>query len=376
MKNTDTIIVGAGPAGISLASLLSKENVPYLLLEKSENVASSWRGHYDRLHLHTVNSFSHLPLLPFPNNYPRYVSRDLLVSYFDSYISKFNINPIFKSEVKSITKLDEGWKILTNSEEYISRRVVIATGYNNIPFYPEWESLKNYSGEVVHSRDYKNGIKFKNKNVLVVGAGNTGGEIAIDLHENGAKPSICIRSPLRIVPRDLLGVPMQISAIILNKLPLAIADKISQLLLYLTVPNLKKYGILPPAYGSLRQVKEFQKIPMIDIGTVDLIRKNIVTVYPGIKSFSNLEIEFDDGRKANFDSIILCTGYKTGLVNLFNNSTEFLDQRGYPLKKGEEINNGLYFAGFNNHITGFLHYIGIESERISKDISNKFRNKI
>ena len=376
MINTDTIIIGAGPAGISLASLLSKEDVPFLLLEKSENVGSSWRGHYDRLHLHTVKSFSHLPLLPFPDSYPRYVSRDLLVSYFESYISKFNISPIFNSEVKSITKVEKSWKVDTNSGEYTAKRVVVATGYNNTPYFPEWESLKNYSGNVIHSKNYKNGSKFKDKNVLVIGAGNTGGEIAIDLHENGAKPSICIRSPLRIVPRELFGVPMQISAMILDNLPIAIADTISQILLFLTVPNLDKYGIQTPPYGSVRQVKEYEKIPLIDIGTVDLIRNNIISVYPGIKNFSNLEVEFDNGQKKNFDSIIFCTGYKTGLVNLFKNSSEFLDNRGYPIKKGEEINSGLYFAGFNNHITGFLNYIGIESERISKDISNKFRNKI
>ena len=373
---TDTIIIGAGPAGISLASLLKKENVPYLILEKSGYVASSWRGHYDRLHLHTIKSFSHLPLLPFPDNYPKYVPRDLLISYYESYISKFTINPIFNSEVKSITYTEKDWRVVTNSEEYLSKRVVVATGYNNIPFFPEWESLDNYTGEVLHSKDYKNGSKYKNKKVLVVGAGNTGAEIVLDLYEHGAIPSICIRSPLRIVPRDLFGIPMQISAIILNKLPLALADTISQLLLFLTVPNLKKYGILPPTYGSVRQVKEFEKIPLIDIGTVDLIQKKIVSVYPGIKSFSNFEVEFDDDRKTNFDSIIFCTGYKTGLTKIFKNSSEFLDDRGYPLKKGEEIKSGLYFLGFNNHITGFLNYIGLESERISKDISNKFRKEL
>jgi cation diffusion facilitator CzcD-associated flavoprotein CzcO len=166
--NTDTIIIGAGPAGISLASLLSKEDVPFLLLEKSENVGSSWRGHYDRLHLHTVKSFSHLPLLPFPDSYPRYVSRDLLVSYFESYISKFNISPIFNSEVKSITKVEKSWKVDTNSGEYTAKRVVVATGYNNTPYFPEWESLKNYSGNVIHSKNYKNGSKFKDKKNNVV----------------------------------------------------------------------------------------------------------------------------------------------------------------------------------------------------------------
>lgn len=373
MINTDTIIIGAGPAGISLASLLNKEKIPFILLEKSGNVASSWRGHYDRLHLHTVKSFSHLPLLPFPKRYPRYVSRDLLISYFDSYIAEFQINPIFNTEVRKITEKDDGWVVSTTTTEYSSKRVVVATGYNNIPSSPNWESLSSYSGEVLHSKFYKNGTAFKNKKVLVIGAGNTGAELVLDLYEHGAIPSICIRSPLRVVPRDLLGVPMQISAIILNKLPLFLADMISQFLLYITVPNLKKFGISTPPYGSVRQVKEHEKIPLIDIGTIDLITKNQVIVYPGIKKFSKLDIEFEDGRVEKFDAIILCTGYKTGLNNFFSNSSDFLDEKGYPLKKGEEVKKGLYFAGFNNHLTGFLNYIGVESEKISKDISIKYR---
>ncbi len=373
MNTTNTIIIGAGAAGLSTAALLEKEKVPFVLLERDGAVGSSWRRHYDRLHLHTVKTYSHFPMLPFPSSFPKYVPRESLISYMEWYAEKFHINPIFHSPVSKIEKEEKGWKVTTKGSEYHSENVVVATGYNHTPHIPDWKGFQDYKGEVSHSREYKNGENYRGKKVLVVGAGNTGAEVALDLYEYGAKPTICIRGPLRVVPRELFGVPMQISALLLNNLPLNIADQISQFLLYVSVPDLSEFGIKTPEYGSLRQVKEEEKIPLIDIGTVDLIRKRIIQVVPGISEFLENSVRFENGVQEEFESVILCTGYKPFLHTFFPPHYSLFDKKGYPLKKGEEMEKGLYFAGFNNHITGFLHYIGIEAEKISEHIISKYR---
>ena len=375
MNSTNTIIIGAGAAGLSTSAFLGKEKIPYILLERDGGVGSSWRRHYDRLHLHTVKTFSHLPMLPFPSSFPKYVPRESLISYMELYAEKFHINPIYHTTVTKIENVDSQWMVTTKDTTYTSQNIVVATGYNHTPHIPEWKGFKEYKGEISHSREYKNGTNYRGKKVLVVGAGNTGAEVALDLYEYGAQPSICIRGPLRVVPRDLFGVPTQISALMLNTLPLNIADQISQFLLFLAVPDLSEFGIKPPDYGSLRQVKDEEKIPLIDIGTIDLIRKRIIHVVPGISEFLENEVLFENGAKEKFDSVILCTGYKPNLHSIFPSTNNLFDKKGYPIKKGEELEKGLYFAGFNNHITGFLHYIGIEAERISNHIISNYRNQ-
>lgn len=371
MEQIQTLILGAGPAGLALSALLGQENIPYVLLEKGGGVGNAWRRHYDRLHLHTVKSFSHLPLLPFPDSYPRYVPRESFVHYLEMYAEKFHIHPRFHTEAREIRRKGNLWHVETSSETFEAETVIISTGYNHTPYVPEWDGQKSFRGEILHSRDYKNGSPYRGKRVLVVGAGNTGAEAALDLFEHGAKPTLCIRSPLRVVPRELFGVPMQISAILLNQLPIEVADLFSQALLHITVPDLRKYGITPPPYGSLKQVAEQEKIPLIDIGTVDLIQKELIPVVPGIKKFHGEEIEFENGKLLPFDVVLLATGYTSGLPKLFPGGEHLFDRKGNPIKKGEEIASGLYFAGFTNHVTGFLYYIGKEAEKITNDIKEK-----
>ncbi|MDX1958911.1 MAG: hypothetical protein SFU98_10075, partial [Leptospiraceae bacterium] len=231
---------------------------------------------------------------------------------------------------------------------------------------------EKFKGKILHSKEYRNGKEFKGKKVLLVGAGNTGGELAIDLWENGAKPTISIRSPLHIVKREVFGVPMQIPSMLLSNLPLTIADFISKLLIKFITPDLSKYGITKPSISPYRQVVEKEKIPLIDIGTLDLIEQHLVTVQPDIKEFKEESVVFANDVEEKFDIVILCTGFNTSLDSLLPENKDLLNERGYPKEKGADL-NGLYFLGYNNHITGFLRYINVESQKIAKDIEQKFR---
>ncbi|OMP06591.1 Pyridine nucleotide-disulfide oxidoreductase, class-II [Corchorus olitorius] len=208
------IIVGAGPAGLSMAACLSRHSIPYIILEREDCFASLWKKYtYDRLHLHLEKQFCVLPHLPFPDSYPRYVSKPQFLTYLDDYVSRFKINPLYRRSVE-LAKFDEAsnkWTVTARNldsgvvEEFSARFLAVASGETSNPYTPEIEGLKNFPGDVLHSTQYRNGKAFKDKNVLVVGAGNSGMEIALDLANHGAKTSIVVRSPVLPAISNITG---------------------------------------------------------------------------------------------------------------------------------------------------------------------------
>src|SRR5690606_5581069 len=169
--------------------------------EQSNQVAAAWRGHYDRLHLHTSRGLSGLPGLAMPRDYPKYPDRDQVVAYLEQYAAHFGLEPRFNQRLMRAERVDGRWHSTTTDRHYVSDNLVLATGYTRRPNLPEWPGRAEFAGPVIHSAEYRNGQPFTGQNVLVVGFGNSGGEIAVDLHEHGARPSISVRNPVNEIGR-------------------------------------------------------------------------------------------------------------------------------------------------------------------------------
>lgn len=365
----DTVIIGASAAGLATAACLKHENIPFVLLEQSEKIAPGWRQHYDRLHLHTFKQISGLPYFPMPRTYPKYPSRDQVVSYLDSYAHYYQIQPEFGQKVMSVVQQDDHWITETETRQYVSRNVVIATGYTRQPYIPEITGQEDFQGEILHSSAYRNGSRYAGKSMLVVGFGNSGGEIAIDLVEHGAKPALSVRSPVNIIPRDLFGIPILAVSLVMSRLPPRLADLLSWPLLRLTVGNVNALGLSAQAYGPFQQIWHDRHIPLLDIGTVSLIRQGKIRVFPGIRRLTPQGAEFVDGSEASFDAIVLATGYRPALADFLKQADQVTDSSGVPLSSGEETRlTGLYFCGFYVAPTGMLREIGIEARRIARQI--------
>ena len=242
--DTDVLVVGAGPAGLATAGCLVQRGVRPQVIEKGGELAASWRTHYDRLRLHTVKALSSLPGLPFPAACPRYVSRQSVVDYLAAYAEHHGIVPLLGEEAVAITPNDGGWQTSTAAgRRHASKCVVVATGANAFPNRPTFAGEQSFRGRIVHSRAYRNAAPFAGQRVLVVGMGNTGAEIALDLAESRVRTAISMRSPVNIVHRDVLGRPTQITSIALSKLPRRWGDAIARVLRDLTVGDLSRYGI-------------------------------------------------------------------------------------------------------------------------------------
>ena len=368
-----TLIIGAGPAGLAMAGQLAHRNLPFTVLEASDHIGFAWRNHYDRLHLHTVKQYSALPHLPYPASHPTYVSRLQVVEYLEQYADHFTIRPQFNQNVVGIRRGRGGlWQVTTETDTFETDRVIVSTGYNRIPNVPELPGLRNFRGVVWHSREYRNGAAFRGENVLVVGMGNTGAELALDLLEHGANPVISVRGPVNIVERDSFGKPTQPTAIFLSRFPNWFYDLMAGLSQRLTIGDLTKYGLGKPTHPASYDTRR-GRIPVIDIGTLDQIKAGNIRVAPGIERVLPKTVTFTDGSERPFDAIILATGYRPGLAPILGDalSVRLLNERGYPQKLwfDEPDLSGLSFLGFATPLTGIIYNLTIDSEKIARHVA-------
>lgn len=363
-----TIIVGAGPAGLAVAGCLRQRGLPFVILERAPKVGWSWRNHYRRLRLHTARDHSTLPGMGWPDGVPVYPSRQQVVDYLEAYAERFDIRPALGAEVTQIVREGGRWSVATTDGEHVEDRVVVATGYNRVPHQPTWPGMDSFSGSVIHTRDYRTADAYRGKRVLVVGAGNTGAEIAIDLWEQGARPLLCIRGPLHVVPRDSMGIPGQVHAIAMSRLPLAIQDRLALLNSSWRYRDLAAYGIHRPAVGPMTSIAKLGRVPLLDVGTIDLIRQGAIEVVPGIERFTASGVTCADGGEHACDDVILATGYRPQLQEFMPEVDGLLDERGYPRVRAAEAQPGLYFVGFSNPPTGFLRGIARDAVRVAEHI--------
>jgi cation diffusion facilitator CzcD-associated flavoprotein CzcO len=207
---------------------------------------------------------------------------------------------------------------------------------------------------------------------LVLGFGNSGGEIAIDLWEHGAQPSIAVRGSVNVIPRELLGIPVLAIGIVLSKLPSPLADAINAPILRVAIGDLAAYGLHKSAYGPMTQIQRDARIPLIDVGTLRLIKDGHIAIRPGIDRFTPDGVSFVDGQQAVYDAIILATGYRPRVDAFLQDASAAHDEQGTPLSSGcESALPGLYFCGYSVARTGMLREIAREARRISRAIAQK-----
>ncbi|MEO6000329.1 MAG: NAD(P)/FAD-dependent oxidoreductase [Chitinophagaceae bacterium] len=297
MKKTEALVIGASVSGLALAASLQKQGIEYLVIEKNSQIALPWRNHYDRLHLHTNKRLSSLPYKKFEKNVPRYPARQQVVEYLEDYQRTFNIHPVFNMEAKAIRRDGDYWLTETNNEIFQSKYQVMATGDFGKPKPVYFEGMETYSGRLMHSSGYKTGKDFKGQKVLVVGFGNSACEIAIDLYEQGATPSMSVRSPVNIIPRDVAGIPILELSLIMSHLPPRVAYTINAPLMQLIIGDIRKLGLKKKSYGPFEEIKKDRNIPVLDIGTVKHIRKGHIKVHGGIDHIEGNFVHFTGGRK-------------------------------------------------------------------------------
>nr|XP_043634748.1 probable indole-3-pyruvate monooxygenase YUCCA7 [Erigeron canadensis] len=371
------VIVGAGPSGLAVGAGLQQQGVPYVILDRADCIASLWQNKtYDRLKLHLPKQFCQLPYFPFPLDFPEYPSKNQFIDYLESYAKKFEISPRFNESVQT-AKYDEScglWRVRTVTEncevEYICRWLVVATGENAEKVVPGFEGLDEFDGTVMHACDYRSGEIFEGQRVLVVGCGNSGMEVSLDLCHHNAFPSMVVRNSVHILPREIGGKStFELATSLMKWLPLKVVDKILLVLARYKLGNLQKYGIKRPLMGPLQLKKIKGKTPVLDIGALRKIKSGKIKIVPGIKKFSLGRVELVNGENLDIDSVILATGYCSNVPswlkddNLF--SIEGMPMRPFP--EGWKGKAGLYAVGFTGR---GLSGASLDAIQVSQHIGN------
>ena len=363
-------VVGAGPAGLAAAAELLRSGERVVVFERGD-VGEAWAGRYDRLRLHTVRWLSSLPGYRMPRSYGKWPSRDSVRDYLRRYAVRSDITVQAGVGVEQIGRADGRWLLRTSEGIVEADCVVVATGHSNEPYLPQWPGA--FGGEVVHSAVYRNPEPYVGKRVLVVGAGNSGAEIAVDLAGGGAaEVFLAVRTPPHIVRRDTLGFPSQVLGIATAHLPIPVVDRIASTMRRLSIPDLAPHGLPAPS----RPYSDFLRrrvIPIVDVGLVEAVRRGRVRVVAALERFENGAAVLADGRTLAVDAVIAATGYRPALEPLVG-SLGVLDEHGEPLVHGAEEHPEaprLHFVGYRVTLGGTLRLVGIEARELARALGRR-----
>lgn len=369
------VVVGAGPAGLAAAAELGRVGVDAIVIDKADRVGASWAGHYDRLHLHTSRGLSGLPGYRIPRRYGRWVARDDVLRYLAEYATLHGLDVRLGVTAESVERAEDGWRVVTDKGVIATDTVVVATGYNHTPKLPDLPGLEGYAGTVVHSSAYQNPADLGGRDVLVVGPGNSGAEIAADLAEAGVKVSLAMRTAPNIVRRTIAGISGPGLMITIAPLPLKVQDALAGLLQRIAVGDLRKYGIPKAPRGIATQLARDDVTPTIDVGLLRALKNGRVNVVAAVERFTTDAVVLSDGTTLAPDAVVLATGFRRGLEPLVGD-LGVLARSGRPLVNADAqlaAHPGLFFLGYSNPITGNLRQVGLDATKIARKVAAQSR---
>jgi putative flavoprotein involved in K+ transport len=371
MSDGRTVVIGAGPAGLAAAAELGRRGVPVVVLERADVVGASWRGRYDRLRLNTSRWFSKLPGASYAPGTGVFPTRDEVITYLEDYARDNALDVRLDTTVERIDRDGAGWVVRTSAGDVTADQVVVAAGYEHTPFVPDWPGRERFRGSLLHAAEYRNPEPFRDRDVVVVGPGCSGMEIAYDLAEGGARRvHLAIRTPPNILVRSPIGPAL---ALALMRMPPKRADRLVNFVRSKEVGDLTEYGLPVPEEGTFSRLRRLGVAPaIVDKVVIEAIRERRIEIVASIESLDETGADLADGTRIEPDAVIAATGYRRGLEPMVGH-LGVLDDDGAPrVFAAEAAAPGLRFIGYL-HIPAQLRYGGKEATRAAKAIARELR---
>lgn len=370
MEQREAIVAGAGPAGLAAAAVLKRRGFDVLVIERGAAVGMRWRERYEGLRLNTMRMFSALPGYRWERRYGRYPRREDLVDYLERYAAHHGLAIRFGTELRRVERDDGGgWRLETSGGPLVARYAVIATGYDAVPSTPDWPGRESFAGELIHASEFRAAAPYRGRDVLIVGAGNTGIDVAGHLLAAGARVTVAMRTPPSIFPREWGRIPLQPLAIVGEHQPAKISDAIGFLMQRGIYGDLSRYGIPRAPEGYESKFRRTRVGAAVDDGFVDALKAGRARVTAPIECFDGREVVLADQTRLTPDTVICATGYQRGLEPIVGH-LGVLRPDGLPIryKGAPELPAAprLYFAGFWGGNGGQIRWAPIHARRIGR----------
>ena len=368
----DAVVIGAGPSGLAVARELEHHHgIRTLVVDRAAAPAISWRTRYDNFRLNTNGFLSHLPGQRIPVTAGRWPSRDDMVCYFDRYVQQQNIALKLGCEVNQIDRADGGWRLDTSSGIIRAPVVVLATGNYRTPTIPPWPGLRHFTGELVHSAEFRNAWPYRGRDVLVVGAGNSAADIAVQLADDGARRIwLAVRPPPHLVRRAIGPVPSDIFLEVFARIPAGMIDPLIGRINRLMWGDLSGYGFGRPPLGLKATVEQRGRIPTLADELIRAVRSGRVEVVGAVDAIRSDQVLLADGTSVAPHVIIAATGFSSDLDGLVGH-LGFLDERGNPRGGfASHIGQGMFAIGYGIPPRGPLRAIRLHARPLANEIAH------
>jgi cation diffusion facilitator CzcD-associated flavoprotein CzcO len=373
MSDGRAVVIGAGPAGLASAAELRRKGVPVVVLEQAGAVGASWRGRYDRLRLNSSRWFSKLPRGRYARGTGMFPSRDEVVGYLEDYAEANAVDVRLNTRVERIERNGAGWIVRTSGGDVAAEHVIVAGGYDHTPFVPDWPGRERFQGPLLHAAEYRNSEPFRDSDVLVVGPGCSGMEIAYDLIEGGARRvRLAVRTPPNMLVRSPIGPGI---ALTLMRIRPQRADRIVNFARSKEIGDLTEYGLPVPEEGVFTRLRRLGVAPaIIDKHVIRAIKDRRIEIVAGVESVDETGIGLADGTRIEPDAVIAATGYRCGLEPVVGH-LDVLDEDGVPrVVDGEAAAPGLRFVGYMP-IPAQMRHAGREATRAANAIAREMHSE-
>lgn len=363
-------VIGAGASGLSALKALIEHGFEVDCFERQDDVGGNWyfgSQHSNMYASATMISSKRLTEFPdfrMPREFPHYPSHEQAFAYLRGYADRFQLRPriCFNSPVRNVESGPKGWRVRLANEAKTRHYdgVVVASGHHSEPNIPD--EVAGFSGDMIHSRDYRVPHSFDGKRVLVIGAGNSGCDIAAELGRHAEHTSISLRRGYHFLPKFLCGAPLDRCGETMARfrLPWFLYRAITGALLRVAVGPPEKYGLPRPA-GRL-----FESHPIVNSQLLQEVGHGRVEVRPAVQSIDGDMVKFADGKTAEFDVLLCATGYRLSWPFLAASHDIEGSAGKLPLRIFHPEFNGLFFAGLIQPNGGIWPLADLQARLIAK----------